>query len=92
MKSNISIFIFFLCLGYIAKAQNLVSNGDFEIYDTCPPPSSSSINDINRATGWYNPSYGTPDYFNFSIVPYNLFGYQVDCCGGSGYTGYNYKK
>ena len=88
MKRNISILIFILSLCKIAKTQNLVYNGDFELYSQCPPSQlSQSISDISRAAGWHNPSYGTPDYFNCSIVPFNILGYQKDCCGGHGYAG-----
>ncbi len=69
--------------------QNLVPNGNFEIYSQCP----YNQGQISFATGW-NTSSSTPDYFNscatyttgFSI-PQNTLGYQKDCAGGNGYAG-----
>jgi len=90
MRKEISIFIFFLCFGNIAKTQNLVPNGGFEIYSQCP----NSISQINYAVGWMNAAVATtPDYQNSCSspssvgVPHNSFGYQQDCCGGEGYAG-----
>ncbi|MGZ3862720.1 MAG: T9SS type A sorting domain-containing protein [Bacteroidia bacterium] len=72
--------IFILSFGIYAKAQNLVYNGNFEIYylDT-----SAGLYIPN---GWY--MYASPDYYNvtFGNVPYSL-NYQQDCCGGQGYIG-----
>jgi len=74
--------ILFLLIFKIGAAQNLISNGDFEQFISCP-------NDISQfegyATDWMNPmvgqSYGTPDYFNqcatsFVDVPSNVRGWQ----------------
>ena|ERR1700739_5119654 len=70
------------------EAQNLVYNGYFEVYSTCP----NNISQINYATGWINADSGSsPDYYNTCAsigsevdVPYTVFGYQPDCCGGGG--------
>src|ERR1700761_3610914 len=70
------------------KAQNLVSNGYFEVYSNCP----NNINQISYAVGWY-PSSDTTNYYNFCSnganiqVPYTDYGYESDCCGGGGYAG-----
>ena len=58
------------------KGQNLVPNGDFEVYDTCP----NNGGQISYSTPWYSPTTATPDYLNqcstiFS-VPFNPGGYQ----------------
>jgi hypothetical protein len=61
-------------------AQNLVPNGDFELYTSCPTAEAQ----IDSALFWTNPaSYGTPDYFNTCApvsswvnVPDAAFGYQ----------------
>ncbi|MFI5222141.1 MAG: gliding motility-associated C-terminal domain-containing protein [Bacteroidia bacterium] len=61
------------------QSQNLVSNGSFESYTSCP----SDFNQITKTNGWTNPSAGTPDYFNacatscFFSVPSTLYGYQT---------------
>jgi type IX secretion system substrate protein len=76
------------------KAQNLVYNGYFEVYSSCPTARSSPSNlQLNYATGWQT-SASTPDYYNSCAstssqvnVPYSGYGYQQDCCGGNGYAG-----
>ncbi|MEO8761334.1 MAG: T9SS type A sorting domain-containing protein [Bacteroidia bacterium] len=90
MKQNITILMFILCLSnYFTKAQNLVSNGYFEINDTCP----NNQYQITYATGWLNAG-GTPDYFNACAtinsgfnVPNTVYEYQQDCCNGNGFSG-----
>ncbi len=91
MKNKISILLFILSFCDIAKAQNLVSNGYFEVLDSCPPSISTTTVYISYATGW-NVASGTPDYCNScsssdNNVPNSFFGYQKDCCGGRGYAG-----
>ena len=84
--------ILILSLSLYAKAQNLVPNGYFEIYDTCP----NNISQINYALSWINADPRTsPDYFNACAsvgsqlnVPYAIFGYQPDYCGGGGLCRY----
>jgi hypothetical protein len=76
------------------KAQNLVYNGYFEIYSNCPTARSTPSNlQLDYATGWLT-SASTPDYYNTCAsissqvnVPYSIYGYQQDCCGGIGYAG-----
>ena len=76
------------------KAQNLVYNGNFEVYSQCPTGTSSQSNmQLNNSTGWYASAL-SPDYFNACAgvgsnvdVPYSGHGYQQDCCGGGGYVG-----
>ena len=91
--------LLFVHLNSIAQI-NLVYNGDFEIYDTCPTNVSGPGDyQIEHCTGWYSPSYATPDYFNaccpynnFISVPQNVGGYQcarsgVAYCGFLTYSG-----
>lgn len=63
--------------------QNLIPNGDFEIYVDCP----YWYNDLDTAYAWSNPMTnipdvsGTPDYFHYCAnypvgVPYNFQGFQ----------------
>lgn len=78
----------------ICNSQNLVPNGDFEQYSSCP----TGFAQIDTALNWTNPqSYpigggGSPDYFNscttnWSIsVPGNSWGYQY-ARSGQGYAG-----
>lgn len=47
---------------------NLVPNGSFEVYSTCP---TGSLGEINKATPWFQPNYpyagagGSSDFFHF---------------------------
>jgi|GEM_PF-1368533 len=78
------------------QAQELVPNGDFEQYTTCP----DSASQIDHATGWSRPTAGSSDYFNacqlgvppgFNAfnpgVPDNFFGHQP-AHSGNGYAGF----
>jgi len=61
----------------ICNGQNLVPNGDFETYDHCP----TSINQLDSALFWFNPTQASPDYFNQCgvstvRVPKNALGFQ----------------
>lgn len=68
--------------------QNLVPNGDFELYDTCPQTADM----ISNAIGWYMPTLGTSDYYNACApdggmsVPNNFIGFQY-AKSGVGYAG-----
>jgi hypothetical protein len=89
------IIALFLLARVLAVSQNLVPNGDFEIYSQCPNSTSSypANMQINYANGWQAAAL-TPDYYNACagmgnsvFVPYSNRGYQMDCCGGGGYIG-----
>lgn len=90
------IFLLIISIGSV-NAQNLVFNGDFEIYDTCPTNISTPGDlQIEHCTGWTAPTkLGTSDYFNVcnnatpfqqAGVPQNFFGYQQPY-NGNGYCG-----
>jgi hypothetical protein len=85
--------IFTLLFFQLHFGQNLVPNGDFEQYDTCPTNEAQ----LSNAIPWINPSTniagssGTPDYFNscngsLMGVPYNWLGFQ-EAHSGNGYAG-----
>lgn len=87
------IFLFFTLFCCEAKTQtNLVYNGDFEIYDTCPTTISTPGNyQIEHCLGWYAPTYATSDYYNKCAswpvgIPVNTFGFQSPYSGNA-YTG-----
>ncbi|MFI5221770.1 MAG: hypothetical protein ACHQK8_05555, partial [Bacteroidia bacterium] len=74
----------------IGHGQNLVPNGDFESYTTCP----NNYSQIDKATGWVKPTDGTSDYMNacassasLMSVPTNYFGTQA-AHSGNGYAGF----
>jgi len=84
------IFLFILLFRSEAKTQtNLVYNGDFEIYDTCPNTTSYPGNyQIEHCLGWYAPTYATSDYYNSCAssivgVPANNFGFQYPYSGNA---------
>lgn len=87
------IFLLLLCFCCETKSQtNLVYNGDFEIYDTCPSSVTSPLDlQIEHCSGWYAPTYATPDYYNTCAtsivsVPKNGFGFQY-AYSGNAYCG-----
>ncbi len=87
------LVLFFILNSLLTSAQNLVVNGDFELYDSCPSNYSDPFDiQINRCTNWTAPTYGTSDYFNscapnISVsTPYNGLGYQP-CLSGNAYCG-----
>lgn len=68
-------------------AQNLVKNPSFEEYTNCPSDFGSLMKDV---PGWYQPSFGTSDYFNSCSkkmnTDTNFIGGQTPYEGG-GYAG-----
>jgi|SRR6185436_6637446 len=88
MKKEIYIIILLL-MCRICNAQNLVPNGDFEQYSTCP----SAFSQLDSALFWLNPTSCSPDYFNqcsnpSSVgVPNNFSGFQL-AHSGVGYGGF----
>ena len=69
---------------------NLIYNGDFELYDTCPiSVSTPSSYQLNTCLGWYVPTYATSDYFNTCAsgttvaVPNGTIGYQWPYSGNA---------
>lgn len=77
-------FTLFLAQLYITKAQNLVSNGNFEAYSALP----STYGQVNLAIGWDNVSSSTasPDYFNTGGTVPTFFG-QINPVSGAGQMG-----
>lgn len=66
----------------IGNAQNLVPNGDFEQYISCP----NAPGQVDSCLFWTTPTTGSPDYFNTcgtspAGVPSNLAGYQTPHSG-----------
>ncbi len=73
-----------LCLYALSiSSQNLVPNGDFEVYSECP----TDISQLNRVAPWFDPSLATADYFNICdtsgivSVPANFIGEQMPQSG-----------
>ena len=73
------------------KAQNLVPNPSFEIYDWCPPGDNTSFGPPYPCPPWQNGNDGNIDYFNPCgdseyNSPNNILGYQ-DPHSGVAYGG-----
>jgi hypothetical protein len=93
MKKVLLLF-FFISTTFVGRGQNLVPNGDFELYSGCP----NDLGQLDSVLYWINPTTnipfisGTPDYFNqcgnppLIDVPKNNFGYQIAHSGGA-YSG-----
>ncbi|WP_343604570.1 gliding motility-associated C-terminal domain-containing protein [Fluviicola sp.] len=86
------LHIVFLLTLFIAKAQeNLVPNGSFEEYYSCPESNDLNDGQLEHCKGWWKPTKGTSDYFNecnhtIVSVPANFWGYQ-QAFQGHGYVG-----
>ena len=91
------LVFFFLIFSFVGKSQNLVVNGDFELYDQCPTV-------VGSVNGYLQSGYcpfweGTTDYYNSCDIqpnpcsdyghvgiPLNSTGYQ-SAQHGEGYIG-----
>ncbi len=85
-----SILICFVFL-FNARTQNLVPNGSFEEYYSCPTANDLNDGQFELCKYWWKPTMGTSDYFNRcnngSVgVPNNFWGYQ-EPYDGDGYVG-----
>lgn len=87
------ILLFFV---FSVKAQmNLVPNGSFEEYYSCPTGNNLNDGQFERCKYWWSPTGASPDFFhacNNSVngivgVPENFWGYQ-ETYNGKGYVGF----
>jgi OOP family OmpA-OmpF porin len=87
--------LFTLFVQILSAQQNLVLNGDFEEYSSCPQSESMPFQnpkEVEKCIGWGPASFGTSDYFNVCAtnlviaVPDNTFGTQ-NPFNGNGYLG-----
>ena len=92
MKKALPKFYFIalqMLLVFTLNAQNLVPNGSFEDFSSCP----TTLSQIFLATGWSQPTAGTSDYYNACHtgnqvgVPVNFVGVQ-NALTGQGYAGF----
>jgi hypothetical protein len=88
MSKYLYLFLVFIvmCTRSVGQ-QNMVPNGNFEEYITCP----SGTSQLNVCTGWKPFTNGSSDYYNTCGtgnvgVPSNIFGYQQPA-SGNGYAG-----
>jgi OmpA-OmpF porin, OOP family len=88
-KVKLSLLIIFVALlGGLCTAQELLDNNSFEQKSYCP--GNFNQQSLTTVAGWWQPSDGTPDYFNECSdkvgVPKNVFGSQ-EAKEGAGYIG-----
>jgi len=71
------VLLYFIFSNTSFCQQNLVYNGDFEEYSSCPDnisvPSEIPYQ-IEKCIGWTAPTYGTSDYFNECAMDFFLSG------------------
>ena len=86
---NLILILFLLVLN--ANSQNLVPNGSFETYTSCP----TGPGQTNLATPWYDPTGASSDYFNacasvssFVNVPDGTMGFWQYARSGGAYSGF----
>lgn len=87
-QTLLSIFSLFHFLCSLTGQINLVPNGSFESYSTCP----NGLDQINLAYPWVDPTTSGTDFFDSCSsgvgVPSNPAGYQF-AMEGWGYAGFN---
>ncbi|MBA3674339.1 MAG: gliding motility-associated C-terminal domain-containing protein [Chitinophagaceae bacterium] len=86
---KIFIVIFYFLHPYFAKTQNLVTNGDFEIYSNLPTRYGQSYLAVgwNNVNGIYVGFTGSPDYFHL-LANYGTYFGQITPISGSAQMGF----
>jgi len=80
---KIVLIILLLQAGLDLKAQNIIPNPNFALRTGCP----AGYGQIYLCNSWYQPTLGTPDYFNacnaspYYSVPFNSMGHQNTASG-----------
>lgn len=84
------IFILLITLSStITYSQNLIYNGDFELFDSCPTSISTPGDpQLERCSGWKIPTMATSDYYNAcaswpASVPINTMGIRTPYSGNA---------
>lgn len=83
MKIYINLMLMIISIE-VCHSQNLVPNGDFELYYNCP----TDYSQIYYSKFWIQPTLGTSDYFNAcganeANVPNTGIGYQLPHSGAA---------
>lgn len=86
-----TIILFFIVVSLKAQ-ENLVYNGSFEEYYSCPVSNDLNNGQLELAKGWWKPTLGSSDYFNRCNtgvvgVPDNFWGHQ-EAYHGDAYVGF----
>lgn len=85
-----TIILLFIVVSLKAQ-ENLVSNGSFEEYYSCPVSNDLNNGQLELVKGWWKPTLGSSDYFNRCNtgvvgVPDNFWGHQ-EAFHGDAYVG-----
>ena len=93
MIRNLLLFFFLFFVINNVDAQNLVTNGNFETYTTCPV----GLSQVPNCPPWRQYHAATSDYFNVcgtsgAGVPINSFGHQLPASGNAYMGGYAYSS
>ncbi len=78
MKRIFCLIYTVMCLGFHSTSQNLVPNGDFEYYTSCP----TLFSQFNLAYPWYDPNGASSDYYN-ACAPVSSYVNVPDQTGGA---------
>ncbi|MBW7914428.1 MAG: hypothetical protein H3C54_12220, partial [Taibaiella sp.] len=84
MKHFLSVILSVLPFCSVHAQPNMVPNGSFETYSSCP----TNLSQVTSATGWAQWTNGSTDYFNTcgtgnAAIPTNTFGYQWPAHGNA---------
>lgn len=88
MIKTVFYIVFYILTFHLKAQENLVPNGSFEEYFSCP----IDWTDLT-VMDWYSPTFGTPNYFNscessnLAGVPNNVFGTQ-NALEGNAFCGF----
>lgn len=93
MKRIFSLsFILALTINYVVAQCNLITNGNFENFTSCP----TALSQINRCVGWFDANvvtgsvtYPSTDYYNCSFTNVGLGPSVTPPPSGSGFVGLN---
>jgi hypothetical protein len=68
----------------ISKSQNLILNGDFETYSSCP----TNLDEVNKANNWVS-VINSPDYYNCNFIQHSAFPQAlIGAYSGTGFMGF----
>lgn len=69
VKKHLQVWLCTYCIVFskLVFSQNLVLNGDFENYSSCP----TNYAQITKANNWLQPTFGTPDFYHNCSVSLN---------------------
>lgn len=92
MRLYIFVFTFLITVKFSYSQCNLITNGNFETYTSCP----TALSQVNRCVGWYDANvitgsviYPSTDYFNCSFTNVGSGPSVTPPPSGTGFVGLN---